>query len=104
MIASDRMNPLIGLARVNRKPTRSIVRLATPPTSAAITTARANGTPAGHGRPGGEAADRDDLPVGEVDQVGEAVDERHADGDQRIHAADHHPVDELLEELLHVCL
>ena len=44
--------------------------------------------------------EREDLGVGEVDQAQDAVDERVAEGDQRIDRAERQPVDRLGKELV----
>ena len=45
-----------------------------------------------------ERADHEHLAVREVQHAEHAEDQRVADGDQRVHGAEHHAVDELLGE------
>jgi hypothetical protein len=55
----------------------------------------------GDHRPAGQGPDHQHLTVGEVDQVDDAVDHRVAQCHQRVHAAEHQTVDDLLDEGLH---
>ena len=56
------------------------------------------------GGEGPEGADHEDLAVGEVDQLDDAVDHRVADRDQRVQRPEGQPVDQLLEELVHAAI
>jgi hypothetical protein len=51
--------------------------------------------------PARQRTDHQHLAVGEVDQVDDPVDHRVAERDQRIDAAEHEPVDDLLDEGVH---
>ena len=53
------------------------------------------------GRQGTERTDHEDLAVGEVDQLDDAVDDRVADRDQGVERSQGQPVDELLGEGVH---
>ena len=48
-----------------------------------------------------EGADHEDLAVGEVDELDDAVDHRVAERDQRVDRTEHEAVGQLLEELRH---
>ena len=48
-----------------------------------------------------EAADHEDVAVGEIDHADDAVDHRVADGDQAVDRAERDAVDELLDEIFH---
>ena len=52
-------------------------------------------------RPERVAADHDQLPVGEVEQPHDPEDQRHAEGEQRVEAAEAERVDRVLDELGH---
>ena len=48
-----------------------------------------------------EAADHEDVAMGEIDHADDAVDHRVADRDQAVDRAEHEAVDELLGEIIH---
>ena len=48
-----------------------------------------------------EAAGHEDLAVGEVDELDDAVDHRVADGDEPVHRAEEQPVGQLLRQFVH---
>ena len=47
------------------------------------------------------AADHEDVAVGEIDHADDAVDHRVADGDQAVDRTERDAVDELLDEVFH---
>jgi hypothetical protein len=54
-----------------------------------------------HHGPARQRPDHQHVAVREVDQVDDAVDHRVAERDERVHAAQHQPVDDLLDERFH---
>ena len=54
--------------------------------------------PQQHKLEAGERPHHEDFAVGEMQQAQHAKDQRIADGDQGVGAAEHHAVDELLQE------
>ena len=48
-----------------------------------------------------EAADHENIAMGEIDHADDAVDHRVADGDQAVDRAEHEAVDQLLGEIIH---
>jgi hypothetical protein len=48
-----------------------------------------------------EAADHEDVAMGEIDHADDAIDHGVADGDQAVDRAEHQPVDDLLGEIIH---
>src|SRR5262249_12856652 len=52
-------------------------------------------------REGAEGAGHEDLAVGEVDELDDAIDHRVADGDQPVHGSQEQAVDQLLRQFVH---
>ena len=54
------------------------------------------------GDQGDEAADHENIAMGEIDHADDAVDHGVADRDQAVDRAEHEAVDQLLGEIIHV--